>query len=370
MAQMAIWDERVRKCVQRLKPYIPGKPIEEVQRELGLSDVIKLASNENPLGPSPKAVEAAMRALSHVHLYPDDSCYRLKKAIAEHYCMPEDCILIGRGSDEILLHAALAFIEPGDEVIYAHPSFVMYSFVSTLMDAKEHVVPLKDFTHDLDAMAECVTERTKLIFISNPNNPTGTIVKEPNVRCFVESLPNGVLVIFDEAYREYVDDEAFPNTLDYVRDGLSVLTLRTFSKAYGLAGLRIGYGFAPPCIAELISRVREPFNVSSIAQAAAEAALQDKEHVERSRELVIEGKNMLYRAFDELGLKYVPTQANFIFVDLGIDSREAFNQLLRCGIIIRTGEIFGMPTWARITIGKPEENERLVEALKKILLCR
>ncbi len=369
-AKMAIWNERVRKCIHRLKPYIPGKPIEEVQRELGLSDVIKLASNENALGPSPKAVEAALRMLSHVHLYPDDSCYRLKRAIAERYRMPEDCILIGRGSDEILLHAALAFLEPGDEVIYAHPSFVMYSFVSALMDAKEHVVPLRDFTHDLDAMAERVTERTKLIFIANPNNPTGTIVKEPQVRRFVESLPDGVLVIFDEAYCEYVEDESFPNTLDYIREGFGVLTLRTFSKVYGLAGLRIGYGFAPPHIASLVARVREPFNVSSIAQVAAEAALQDEEHVERSKKLVADGKRTLYRAFDELGLKYVPTQANFIFVDLGMDSREAFKWLLKRGIIIRTGEIFGMPTWARITIGKPEENERLIEALRELLKCR
>lgn len=362
-----MWDERVRKCVHRLKPYIPGKPIEEVQRELGLNEVIKLASNENALGPSPKAIEAVIRAVNQAHLYPDDSCHRLKRAIAEQFDMPEECILIGRGSDEILLHAALAFIEPGDEVIYAHPSFVMYSFVSTLMDATEQVVPLRDFTHDLDAMAGHLTERTKLIFIANPNNPTGTIVREPNVRHFIESLPRGVLVIFDEAYFEYVEDEAFPNTLNYIRDGYSVLTLRTFSKIYGLAGLRIGYGFAPPDIAKFISRVREPFNVSSIAQAAAEAALQDKEHVERSRRLVIEGKQTLYRAFEELGIGYVPTQANFIFVDLGVDSREVFNQLLKRGIIIRTGEIFGMPTWARITVGKPEENERLIEALREVL---
>jgi len=367
MVDETIWQKRVRRCVHELKPYSPGKPIEEVQRELGLSEVIKLASNENALGPSPKAIEAAMKALMQAHLYPDDSCYRLKRAIARHYDMPEECVLIGRGSDELLLHAALAFIEEGDEVIYAHPSFVMYNIVSTLMGAKQHVVPLKDFTHDLEAMAEKVNEKTKLIFIANPNNPTGTIVTEPQVRQFIESLPEGVLVVFDEAYCEYVEDKSFPDTLSYVREGYSVLVLRTFSKIYGLAGLRIGYGFAPPQIAAYLARVREPFNVSSVAQAAAEAALQDTEHVERSRKLVIDGKNILYKAFEEIGLRYVTTQANFVFVDLGTDSRSVFQKLLERGIIIRTGEIFGMPTWARITIGKPEELERLIEALKEVL---
>ncbi|HID07635.1 MAG TPA: histidinol-phosphate transaminase, partial [Armatimonadetes bacterium] len=273
----------------------------------------------------------------------------------------------GRGSDEILLHAALAFLEPDDEVVYAHPSFVMYKFLSTLMGAQQSIVPLRNYTHDLEAMAAHVTQRTKIVFIANPNNPTGTIVTEPDVRRFLDSLPPDVLVIFDEAYYEYVDDSAFPRTLDYVREGRSVLVLRTFSKIYGLAGLRIGYGFAPPEVASYIARVREPFNVSSIAQVAAEAALMDDEHVEKSRAVINEGKRMLYMAFDELGLSYVPTQANFIFVDLHRDSREVFQKLLKCGIIIRTGDIFGLTTHARITIGKPEENERLITALQEIL---
>lgn len=363
------WTKRVRSAVHQLRPYVPGKPIEEVQRELGLKEVIKLASNENPLGPSPKAIEAATRALQDVHRYPDDTYHRLRNKLAAFLNFPPDWILVGRGSDEILLHIVLTFVEPDDEVIYSTPSFVMYEILNTMMNARHIKVPMRDFIHDLQAIADAVTERTKIIFIDNPNNPIGTIVNDRAVRALLEKLPDGVLVVLDEAYAEFVEAKDYPKTLEYIREGFPVICLRTFSKAYGLAGLRVGYGIARPELTQHLLKVREPFNVSSIATAAAEAALDDTEFLERVRKTVWMGKRMLYQSLELLDIRYVPTEANFILVDVGRNCREVFNALLHRGIITRPCDIFGLPTCLRVDISIPENNERFIAALREVLAC-
>lgn len=360
------WSQRVRKAVHRLKPYVPGKPIEEVQRKLGLNEIIKLASNENPLGPSPKGVEAATKALQYAHRYPDDSYYRLKHKLASVWNVPPDWILLGRGSDELLLHIVQTFVEPGDGVVFSTPSFVMYDILSTLMDATAVKVPLRDFTHDLAAIAEAVTERTKVIFLDNPNNPTGTIVHDRAVRALLNELPDGVLLVLDEAYAEFVEAKDYPQTLDYIREGRPVIMLRTFSKAYGLAGLRIGYGIARPELTQHLLKVREPFNVSSIAAAAAEAALDDAEFLERVRKTVWMGKRMMYRALEQLGVRYVPTEANFVLIDVRRPAKEVADALLQKGVIVRPCEPFGLPTHLRVDISTPENIEWFITALKEV----
>ena len=357
----------IRPNVLELEPYSPGKPIEEVKRELGLTDVVKLASNENPLGPSPRAIEAAMRAMQSANLYPDGGCFELKQAVAKHVGMPSECLLFGNGSDELIHYIGLTFLNPGDEVITGHPSFVRYEAAAKLNNARLHLVPLREHRFDLPAILERVNERTKIIFIANPNNPTGTIVTADEVEVFMNALPEHVVVVWDQAYQEYVSRADYPNTLRYVREGRAVIILRTFSKAYALAGLRVGYAIARPDIIDAMNRVREPFNVNSVAQAAALAALHDQEHLRRAVELNRQGLEYLYRHFERLGLSYVRSEANCVMVDLGRDSQPVFQALLRKGVIVRTGHIFGLPTYLRITTGKPEENERFICALEEVL---
>jgi len=356
----------IRNSIKQITPYSPGKSSREVKEELGLDEVTKLASNENPLGPSPQAIEAMQQAASEVYFYPDPLCQDLTAALAEKWDVDPDCIVVGRGSDEIIHMMGLAFVNPGEEIIYSDPWFAMYPITAALMDAQTVTIPHRDFTHDLEAMAGAITDKTKLIFISNPYNPTGTIVTAAQVGDFMEALPDHVIVGFDEAYYEYVDDPNYPNCLDYVREGRKVVVLRTFSKAYGLAGLRIGYGIAPPEVATALKQVREPFNVSGISQVAALASLED-DQVQRSFQLVQDGKQYLYEQFEQMGLSYVPTQANFIFVDVGIDSRKCFDELMRRGVTVRTGDIFGTPTHIRVTIGTMEQNRKFIEALRDVV---
>jgi len=356
----------IRNSIKQITPYSPGKSSREVKEELGLDEVTKLASNENPLGPSPQAIEAMQQAASEVYFYPDPLCQDLTAALAEKWDVDPDCIVVGRGSDEIIHMMGLAFVNPGEEIIYSDPWFAMYPITAALMDAQAVTIRHRDFTHDLEAMAGAITDKTKLIFISNPYNPTGTIVTAAQVGDFMEALPDHVIVGFDEAYYEYVDDPNYPNCLDYVREGRKVVVLRTFSKAYGLAGLRIGYGIAPPEVATALKQVREPFNVSGISQVAALASLED-DQVQRSFQLVQDGKQYLYEQFEQMGLSYVPTQANFIFVDVGIDSRKCFDELMRRGVTVRTGDIFGTPTHIRVTIGTMEQNRKFIEALRDVV---
>lgn len=361
-------EDRGRKVIFSINPYVPGKPIEEVKRELGITDVIKLASNENPLGPSPLAIDAMKKALERVNSYPDSNCYYLKKELALHLGCKEDNLIFGNGSDELLKLIAETFLNPGDEVIFSKPSFSEYEFVTKVMDATPITVSLKeDFTYDLEEMLKKINSRTKLIFICNPNNPTGTILTSAELLEFMKRVPEEVIVIFDEAYFEYVTDEHYPDTLELIKQGKNVIVLRTFSKIYGLAGLRIGYGIAKPEIISMIHRVREPFNVNLLAQEAARASLSDKNHLMESKKLVLMGREYLYQAFEKLGLKYVQTQTNFIFVDVNCDSVALFNSLLRQGVIVRTGDIFGYPNYIRVTIGTPEQNERFIKCLESSL---
>ncbi|MGD9496920.1 MAG: histidinol-phosphate transaminase [Armatimonadota bacterium] len=363
-------DELIRDTVRRIVPYSPGKSSAEVMAELGLGSVTKLASNENPIGPSPLAMEAMRQAIDQAHIYPDPDCVALCGALADRLDVDAGMIVVGRGSDEIIHMLGLAFLDAGEQVVYCAPPFALYPHTARLMGAEERPVPHRDFRHDLDAMAAATGESTKLLFISNPYNPTGTIVTEDEVAALMDRVPDTCIVAFDEAYFEYVDSPAYPHTLRYVREGRHCVVLRTFSKAYGLAGLRIGYGVAPVDVANALKQVREPFNVPSLSQEAALAALRDADHVERSVAINREGRKFLCGQFEQMGLAYVPTQANFVFVDVGMDSVECFDALMRRGVTVRTGEIFGFPTFIRVTIGTQEQNEHFITALREVLAAR
>lgn len=355
---------KIPEHIKNLIPYEPGKPLEELERELGIKNSIKLASNENSIGPSPEALRAIEKILPNIHRYPDGSGFYLKEAIAEYFNLQPQNIILGNGSNEIIELSVRTFLNPGDEIVMADQSFIVYQIVTQSANCKEIIVPLRDFTHNLDRMADAVTEKTRMIFISNPNNPTGTAVGREDVEKFMGRLRDDIIVIFDEAYYEYVERKDFPDTLKYVREGKNVIVLKTFSKIYGMAGLRIGYGFARDELVVYMNRVRQPFNVNSLAQIGAVAALKDKSHLERSREINRKGKEYLYREFKKLGLNYVPTEANFILVKAG-NGRNIYNRLLKRGVIIRPLDGYKFPDYIRVTIGLPEENKRFIEALKE-----
>ena len=362
----------VRQSILKLKPYVPGKPIEEVKRELGLPAdfaIIKLASNENVLGPSPHAVEAMKAAATKVWLYPDDTCFELKRALSAHWNLSPDYFVIGNGSDEIIHFLGQAFLDSarGDEVIFADPSFVQYKSCALMADCAFHAVPLTpDYRHDLAAMKEKVNPRTRLIFIANPNNPTGTTVTRAEFETLLEDLPPHVVVVLDEAYDEYVATPDSPRAANYIENH-NVVALHTFSKAYALAGLRVGYGTARPELTRFLAQVRGPFNVNMLAQSAAIAALQDQNHIAHSVEVNARGRAQLCAEFDEMGLNYVPSEANFVLVNIGVNSQDVFNDLLRAGVIVRTGTPFGLPEWVRVTVGTREMNQTFIAALKQVL---
>ncbi len=352
-----------------IQPYIPGKPIEELERELGISNSIKLASNENPSGPSPKALEAIKGAFSDINRYPDGAGYYLRKALAEklsagesaNESVMEDEIILGNGSNELIDMAARTYMQNGDEAVMAAPSFVVYSMAVQGVGGKSIQVPLKNYTHDMEAMADAITPRTKLVFIANPNNPTGTINRKDEFEKMMEKIPNNILVVLDEAYYEYVSDPDYADSMKYLRSEKNILILRTFSKIYGLAGLRIGYGIAKKEILNDMNRLREPFNTNTLAQRAALAALNDTEHVLHSRNINESGKKYLYNELDSIRIKYVPTEANFLYIPVE-KATAVYESLLQLGVIIRP---MG-PHAIRITIGLPEENKRFIEAFKAV----
>ena len=356
-----------RPCLEKITPYEPGKPIEEVKRELGVQDVVKMASNENPLGPSPLALEAIKEYLPQINYYPDGNCYYLKEALAEHLALTEKNIIVGNGADELITLVCAAYLNPGEEIIMAHPSFSEYEFAAQLMDARTARIACRKFRHDLEAMAAAVNVQTKLIMICNPNNPTGTIVTHKELEDFLKGLPAHVLVVIDEAYNEYVADLSYPQSLEFLARGYNILILRTFSKVYGLAGLRIGYGLAQEDVITDLNTVRAPFNVNSVAQVAARAALRDQGHVQAVRTLNAHGKEFLSKEFERLGLFYLPTEANFFFVEVGVDSRKIFHKLLPKGVIVRSGDIFGFPRFIRVSIATEEQNVRFIQALEESL---
>jgi histidinol-phosphate aminotransferase len=355
---------RVQPHIRSLEPYQPGKPIEELERELGIEGSVKLASNENPLGPSPRAVAALHAAVENVHRYPDGHGSILRKKLSERLAVPGDALVLGNGSSELIELLAKTLLGHGDEVVYAWPSFAMYPIVVQGMGATSVTVPLDEgYVHDLDGMAAAVNERTKIVIVCNPNNPTGTTVGAEAFDRFAASLAEDVVLAVDEAYVDYVTRDDFPDALAWVKRRPATIVLRTLSKIYGLAGLRVGYGVTDPELAGFLERARHPFNVNAMAQAAAVAALDDEEHVERSREINVRGIEYLTEALAALGIEVTPSDANYVLARTGPG---VYEPLLREGVIVRPMAGFGLPEHVRVTVGLPEENERLVKALRRL----
>ncbi|MFA4992146.1 MAG: histidinol-phosphate transaminase [Candidatus Omnitrophota bacterium] len=355
-----------RKALLNIRPYQPGKPIEEVKRDLGLKDVIKMASNENPLGPSPKAVEAIKRHLGSINRYPEGGCFYLRQAVARRLKVKPEQIIFGNGSDELIGLALKAFVSDGDEVIVATPTFLMYEIFSRAQGADVKAVPMKYFKYNLKAMKEAVTRKTRVIFIANPDNPNGTYVARYQLEELLDGLSDDILVFVDEAYCDFVEEKDYPNGLDYVSRH-NVIVTRTFSKAYGLSGIRLGYGVARTNIIKYMEACRDPFNVNSLAQAAGLGALKDKGFLARTKKTVREGKKFLYNQLKEIGLRYVPSVTNFILIEIGPKADEVIQRLLKKGVIVRNMESWGLTNFMRVTVGKKEENKRFVKELKKIL---
>ncbi len=349
-----------------LVAYEPGKPIEETARELGLdaATIVKLASNENPLGPAPMAKEAMRNEIDQVHIYPDGGGYKLRSALAERHGLGIENVVLGNGSNEIIELLCHCFLNPKAELIAAEHAFVVYKLMATLFGAKYVEVADPGFIHDVDGMADAITDDTRLVFIANPNNPTGTLVGQDALDRFMDRLPGHVVAVFDEAYYEFLEDA--PDTLKYVREGRNVCVLRTFSKAYGLAGLRIGYGMASPAVAAILQKARQPFNANAMAQAAALAAMNDCDHVRQTLETNTAGLAYYEKAFAERGLEYVPSVANFILVKVG-DGDVLFQKMLEKGVIVRAMRGYKLPEWVRISVGTQAENERCVEVLDQVL---
>ena len=358
---------KVPDYITKLKPYAPGKPIEELEREYGISGSIKLASNENPIGPSPKALEAIRGVLKNLHRYPDGSSHYLRNRLAEKLKVSANRIVLGNGSDEIIELLVRTFLREGDEVIMPEPSFLMYEIMVQAGGGRPLKVALKDRVLDLEGMAEGISSRTRLIFVNNPNNPTGTIVSRDDFEQFLQCVPPEVIVVVDEAYIEFVRDGTCPMGLDYLDGDKTVVTLRTFSKAYGLAGLRIGYGVMKQSLADLVNRVRQPFNTSLLAQVGALAALDDDAFLKKTIGTVHKGLDFLYGEVEKLGLRCFPTQTNFFLIDLKRDAKSVFEKMLRRGVIVRPMTAYGYPNYIRINVGLPEENQRFVEALREVL---
>lgn len=356
-----------RKAVLNVKPYQPGKPIEEVKRELGLHDVIKMASNENSLGPSPKAVGAIKKYVGNINRYPEGGCFYLRSAVAKRLKIKPEQLIFGNGSDEIIELTLKAFVNEGDEVIVAKPTFLMYEVASTAHGAKIKIVPTRYFKYDLKAMKDAVNKNTKVVFIANPDNPNGTYVAKHELEDFLKEVSKETIVFLDEAYSEFVEEQDYPNGLDYLGKN-NIIVTRTFSKAYGLAGLRIGYGVSNPEIIKYMETVRDPFNVNSLAQIGAIAALKDKEFLSRSKKAVREGKKFLYSELKAMGVRYVPSVTNFILIELGPKSGESAEKLLTKGVIVRNMKSWGMEKFIRVTVGKETENKRFIRELKKIII--
>ncbi|HYA03604.1 MAG TPA: histidinol-phosphate transaminase [Syntrophobacteria bacterium] len=358
---------RVPENIATLEPYPPGKPVEELEREYGITDSIKLASNENPLGPSPRALDAIRAHLQKLHRYPDGSGFYLRQRLSRRLGVPEASIVLGNGSNEIIDLAIRTFVQTGAEVVMAEPTFLVYRLMVQAVGGMGVRVPLKAFVHDLDAMAAAVTGRTRLVFLNNPNNPTGTVISRRDFERFRDRLPKDVIIVLDEAYMEFADPARTFTGLEYQEGGdPPVVVLRTFSKAYGLAGLRIGYGVMPSPVAEFLNRVRQPFNVNALAQVAALAALEDEPFVRRTLDTVREGLDFLFKELALMGVPAFPTQTNFFLVDVGTDARKVYEALLWRGVIVRAMNAYGLNTHIRVTVGRPEENQRLIKALTEV----
>ena len=361
----SIWD-LANPQLRDLAVYEPGKPIEETARELGVDahDIIKLASNENPLGPSPAALKAIRDAIKTAQLYPDGGAFYLREALAARLGLARENIILGTGSNEIIEFLGHGFLRPGDHVITSEHAFIAYKLIARLFGAETIETPSPDYQHHLDSMIEAITPKTRLIFIANPNNPTGTLVSQKAIDRFMSRVPEHVVTVFDEAYFEFLDDP--PDTLRYLRDGRNVIVLRTFSKIHGLAGLRVGYGLAPRELIAVLQKTRQPFNVNGVGQIAALAALKDEEHQARSKKLVHEGRAYFEEQFAEMGLKFVPGHGNFVMVEVG-DGQAVFKQLLTRKIIVRPLKGYHLASWIRVSVGTMEQNEKCIAAMREVL---
>jgi histidinol-phosphate aminotransferase len=361
----SIWD-LANPQLRDLAVYEPGKPIEETARKLGVAPdaIVKLASNENPLGPSPKAIQAMRAALEAAHLYPDGGGVYLCKAIAAKLGLSPENIVLGNGSNEVIEFLGHAFLNLGDDVIASEYAFIVYKLIATSFGARTIEVPSPDFQQNLEAMLDAITPKTRLIFIPNPNNPTGTLISQRQIDSFMSRVPENVIIVFDEAYFEFLDDS--PETVRFVREGRNVVVLRTFSKIQGLAGLRIGYGVAHPELIEVLQKTRQPFNVNSIAHAGALAALEDDAHLRETKRVVDEGRAYLQKQFAEMKIQFVPAVANFVMVNVG-DGSAVFEKLLAQKVIVRPLKGYGLPEWVRISVGTMEENKKCIAALREVL---
>lgn len=364
---MADFIDLASSCIRELQPYQPGKPVEELERELGLTQVIKLASNENPLGASERVTASLQESLSGVSRYPDGSAYLLKKKLSEFLGVATDRLTIGNGSNELLELLARVFLSPENESIVSRHSFVVYPTVTRAIGAALKVIPAKNYGQDLQATFEAISNKTRIVFIANPNNPTGTWVNRRDLTAFLERVREDVIVVLDEAYYEYVQEAEYPDGILLCEKYANLVVTRTFSKAYGLAALRIGYSVSHPDIADLMNRVRQPFNVNAMSMVAALAALDDQEHVHKSVALNSIGLRFLESECNRLGLTFIPTVANFLTIDFGRDALPIYNDLLREGVIVRPVGVYELPHHLRVTVGTVEENQRFIEALGKVL---
>jgi len=360
----------IRKSVLAVNPYVPGKPIEETKRQLRLKEVIKLASNENPIGPSPKAISAIKKSLSGINRYPDAQGFYLKKRLASFFRLIPENFVLGNGSDELIDVVIKTFMEADENIVTSEGTFLEYEIIAQVNDRKVKKAPLCYFKYDLGAMLKLVDKKTKLVFIANPNNPTGTYVTKNEVAQFINALPEGVVVVFDEAYDAFIDVDDYPDSLSYLKKRKKIIILRTFSKAYGLAGLRLGYAIAAPELVTYLERIRQPFNVNLLAQVAGLAALEDKDFLSKTRRLTLEGKDFMYRELSRMGLRYVPSVTNFILIDVERNSQEIFKACLKFGVIIREMRQYGLRNFIRVTIGTQKENRRFARILRKVLTTR
>ncbi len=369
-------EARLASGVRGLSPYQPGKPIETLQRELGLKDVVKLASNENSLGTSPDVAAAIQVAAQDIHRYPDGNAYLLKEALVSYYGAQHagdhnkilfDQITLGNGSNDVLELVARAFLQAGDHAVYSEHAFAVYALVCQAIGAVPTVVPAKRWGHDLEAILKAIKPETKVLFLANPNNPTGTWFTRDEWEAFIEKVPSNVVVVLDEAYAEYIKDERYPRGVDYLHQYPNLVVCKTFSKAYGLAALRVGYGLSSIEIADYLNRVRQPFNVNHMAIHAAVAALGDQRFVDESCNINVQGLEMLVSGFQALGLSFIPSVANFISVDVGQPAAPIYEALLREGVIVRPVHGYGMPHFLRVSVGRPDENRAFLQALKKVL---
>jgi len=359
----------VRENVLRIEPYEPGKPIEVLRRELALKgEISKLASNENPLGPSPLAIEAIKKSLEEGHLYPDNSCYQLRERIARHLKVSPKNLCIGNGTTELILLIGITFLNPGETFIMSESSFIMGKLVAQVMDSKLIEVPLKDYRHDFDTILRTITSDTKIVYLDNPMNPIGTMMTKSEVSKFMEKIPQDIIVVFDEAYYEYVNKESFPNSLKFIEEGRNVIVLRTFSKLYGLAGFRVGYCVASEDFIDAIRRVSPPFSVNRFAQIGAAAALKDKEHIKKTKEINESGKRFLYEHFEKMSVFYIPSETNFVTFDVKTEAKKVSEEFQKKGVIVRPLTMYGKSTFLRVTTGTQEQNKRFVEAFKQILI--